>query len=1225
MKLRQIFLFEFIYQVRRPLPWLFFIALVVIAILFVRGNFLADAMYADFYINSPYVIAVVTVFGSLFHFVVAGAVTGEAGARDIGSGMHPLTYTAPVLKSQYLGGRFLAALALNAMILLAVPAGVMISVYTPGVDAGVIGPFRPAAYLTAYSFIALPNVFMATAVQFMWAVLSKRAIASYIGSLILFFAAYGGIFAIFFFFNSKEIAVLFDAFAQLTILDLTDKWSPIEKSMRLVEMQGQLLHSRLIWLGIGLTALSFTYYRFQFVHPASNPWWKRLFKIKSSSPARPADTDVTGSTVRIPHVDRKFGFTTYLRQTIALMWSSFKMITLSRGGFLVAGATAFLVVLILPQNMQDSMGSPLLPATMHVLSFLTTPITNPFTQWTIIPLFLIIYSGELVWRERDAGLGEITGAAPMPEWSQFMGRFLALALYILLWMAFLLIAALAVQVRMGYDHHEIGLFLKILLGLQSIEYFLFALLVLVIHTVVNQKYIGHLVSVLVYTFIVFSSAIGIEHSLLVYGSGPGWSYNDIRGFGGSLGPWLWFKIYWIAWAIFLAVIGRLFWVRGKDYTFRMRMHLARLRLTRSTAIISFAAIALILATGAYIFYNTNVLNDFNTAKKNLKYSADYEKRYAKYKNAIQPHLAGSKLHVEIYPRQKKVEISGSYQLVNSTSSVIDSIYVSTVRSIETGEITFDRPSLKVLQDDNPGFRIYTLANPLQPGDSLNLNFSVQVSRRGFSNRGNSSAVMENGTYFTNEFWLPTIGYESRRELIKPGDRRTYGLPSRTLLPTLEDAESEKDITGEELNKMAGAARIRFEAVVGTDGDQVAIAPGALQRIWIKGNRRYFHYVTDAPIGNEQAFFSAKYALFESKWKPVPGKGAISSTDSGRGVDIQIYYHPGHTANLDRIYRSVKASLDYYSREYGPYPHSYIRLVENPVRKMGAHADASTIDYGQGFALFNPVIDSNGLDFPFAIMAHEMAHQWWGGQLPYAFAEGAGLLTESPAWYSAMGVVEETYGREHLRRLLRFFRQPYPIKPIRQSVPLLRGADPYAAYRKGPFALYAMSEYMGKEKVNLAYRRLIEKHGSGAPPLPTSFDLYRELQAVTPDSLKGLLHDLFAANTFWELKTKKVSARQNTTGSWDVRLTLKARKVVVDPAGTETELTMNEWVEVGVFGQTGEGREFGEPLYFQKHLIRSGEQTINITVSKKPGDAGIDPYHLLIDTEPFNNVERVKIE
>ena len=130
--------------------------------------------------------------------------------------------------------------------------------------------------------------------------------------------------------------------------------------------------------------------------------------------------------------------------------------------------------------------------------------------------------------------------------------------------------------------------------------------------------------------------------------------------------------------------------------------------------------------------------------------------------------------------------------------------------------------------------------------------------------------------------------------------------------------------------------------------------------------------------------------------------------------------------------------------------------------------------------------------------------------------------------------------------------------------MLRALDPYLSYRKGPFALYALSEYIGEERVNGALRRLLEKHRPAEAPLATTLDLYRELQAVTPDSLQYLLHDLFEVNTFWELETERVTAEQTEAGTWQVTLDVRARKVVVDSAGVETEVPMNEWVEIGIF-------------------------------------------------------------
>lgn len=167
MKLWEILRFEFCYQIRRVPTWLFFAVLVLIPALMVRGNYLPDALYDEFYVNSPFVAAMVTVFGTLVWLLAAAPVAGEAAARDIHSGMHTLTYTAPVRKVEYLGGRFLAAFLLNAFIMLAVPIGILLAVYLPGVEPHVIGPFRPEAYLTAYGFIALPNAFFATAIRFL--------------------------------------------------------------------------------------------------------------------------------------------------------------------------------------------------------------------------------------------------------------------------------------------------------------------------------------------------------------------------------------------------------------------------------------------------------------------------------------------------------------------------------------------------------------------------------------------------------------------------------------------------------------------------------------------------------------------------------------------------------------------------------------------------------------------------------------------------------------------------------------------------------------------------------------------------------------------------------------------------------------------------------------------------------------------------------------------------
>ncbi|HEX8672692.1 MAG TPA: ABC transporter permease [Longimicrobium sp.] len=1218
MKLRTIFRFELAYQARRVSTWLVFAILATIAFVFTRESFLSNALYAEFYLNSPFIIASATVFGSLLWLVLGAATAGEIAARDVETGMHPLTYTAPVSKAEHLGGRFLAALVLNLLILLAIPLGVLLAVYASGADPELIGPFRPAAYLTAFGFFALPNAFVGTSVQFAWAALGRRALGSYVGSVLLIFVAYGGFAAVMYYLERQDVAALLDVFGHLYMTsEVVLGWSPIEKSTRLIALEGPLLHGRLVWTTVALATLAFTYARFRFEHLAASAWWSRFARFgrhrgDAHAPTPSGSDHASTAPIAVPHVQQAFGFASRTRQTLAIAWDSFRTIAKSRGGLIVLAGIAVIAVIVLPQNFESS-GTPLLPRTEYVLTYLTASLTQPFTQWVITPLFIVLYAGELVWREREAGLGEITDAAPVPDGVRFAGKFLGLGLVLAVWMALLMAVGMAVQVRMGYYKFEIGLYLKVLFGLQLPEYLLFAVLALVVQGLVNQKYLGHLLALLAYFFIAFAAWLGIDHDLLVYGSAPRWTYSDMRGFGASLGPWTWFMLYWGAWALLLAVVARVFWMRGLEGSTRVRLQQARLRFTRPTAMAAATAAGLVLALGGFVFYNTNVLNEYSSPFQRAERQAQYERRFGQYANAPQPRIAGTKLHMEIHPRRREVGVRGSHLLVNRTQVPIDTIHLATSPGVQTGAISFDRPATRVVADQDLGHAIYALAQPLQPGESLRLSFAIHIEPRGFRNSGAGRSVTAASSFFTNDF-LPEIGYDPGRELFKPSDRRAHGLSRRRLFPSLAEVEAGGDVTSAAGEDFTRAGRIAVETVIGTDGDQTAVAPGLLRRTWTKGGRRYFHYATDAPIGNGYRFFSARYAVHEERWTPRSG--------AGRPVTIQVFHHPRHAANLPRILRSVRASLEHNSREFGPYPHSFIRLVENPGSGMGAHADATTIDYTEGFSRYNPAEDPNGLDMPFAIIAHEMAHQWG---VAYALAEGAPLLSESFAWYAGMGVVEESYGRAHLERLRRFFRQPSPIPPIRQSVPLLRAMDPYAAYRKGPAAFFALREYMGADRVNLAFRRLREKQRAGAPRA-TTLDLYRELQAVTPDSLGYLLHDLLAANTFWQLKTERASARQIAGGAWQVTLRLRARKITVGPAGVETEVPMNEWVPIGVFApSSGQGTEYGERLYLRPHRIRTGLQTITLTVPRKPAEAGIDPYLLLIDLERFDNVESVTVD
>lgn len=1205
MTFREIFRFEFTYQVRRVSTWLYVAFLTFIAFVQTVGNFLPDARSGGYLLNAPVVIAYVTAIVCLVWTLVAAYVAGAVATRDAETGMAPLTHVAPLRKADYLGGRFLAAFALNALILLAVPLGILLGTYAPEVESWVRGPFRPAAYLMAYVIIAVPNAFVTTAVQLSFATLSRRAVASYLGGLLILMAAAGSVFLAENF-GLWTIATLIDPTGLVLVDEVLGAWTPVQKNTQLVGLDGAWLLNRLLWIGLALGMLAFTHSRFRFAHRTASTWWSHIRRRRAVHTPAPVETEITRSApLTVPQVRLTFGFTTHTQQTLAIAWASFWMIARSRGGLLFSALIVVLAGLFLLD--QGFMGVPVVPRADRILRILTTPVAGP-GPWLLIPLLTVFWAGELVWREREAGLSEIVDATPVSGGVLFLGKFMGLSLVLVAWMILLMVTGLLVQISIGVPELEIGLYVQILLGLELVDYLLIALFAIAGHAVVHQKPISHLIVLVTLFAIAYAYGNKMGNSLLIPGTDPRWSYTNLDGFDASLGPWLWFKLYWAAWALLLGIGARLLWVRGKEERFKTRLQMARRRFTRPTAWAAAGAGGLVLALGGFIFYNTHVLNDYQTAKEQMAQRAEYERRYGSYSGILQPQMTTTKLRVELYPERRAMEVQGTYHLVNNAVAPIDSIHLAT--EVEPQKVAFDRSARLVLEDKELGHRIFAFDQPLQSGDSLRLDFEMHVAPRGFQHRGNDAPVGVNATWFTNRDWLPAIGYQRRRELRNAGDRRAHGLEPRPIRPLVYDVEKQPQMTG--------AERITFDAIVGTEADQVAIAPGVLRRTWTEGERRYFHYATDAPIGNEYAFFSADYAIREAQWE-APATGAR------QGVAIQIFHHPAHTANLDRMIRSIQASLSHYTEQFGPYPYSHIRLIERSGLGYGMHADAHQISYDEGFSTLRPADAPQGLDLPFYVVAHEVAHQWWGTQLTPAFAEGAGVLVENLASYSAYQVVEKTYGPKHLRRLFDQLRRAYQVPRTRAAAPLLQATDPFLYYRKGPFALYAMSKYVGEERVNLALRRLLEAHRSGTPPLPTTLDLYRELQVVTPDSLQSLLHDLFKVNLFWELETERATAEQTESGIWQVTLDVQARKLVVDSAGVETEMPIDEWVQIGVFAPAAEGRDLGEPLYRRKHRLHSAKQTIIVMVPRQPAHAGIDPYHLLIDLEIDNNVEEVRNE
>jgi aminopeptidase N len=307
----------------------------------------------------------------------------------------------------------------------------------------------------------------------------------------------------------------------------------------------------------------------------------------------------------------------------------------------------------------------------------------------------------------------------------------------------------------------------------------------------------------------------------------------------------------------------------------------------------------------------------------------------------------------------------------------------------------------------------------------------------------------------------------------------------------------------------------------------------------------------------------------------------------------------------------------------------VRIAEFPRYASFAQSFLGTIPYSESIGFIARVDPETDIDYPYYVTAHEMGHQWWAHQVVSGPVWGATMLVESLSQYSALMVMEETYGRDKMKQFLEYELDGYlsgrSAEP-REERPLMDAAtsQQYIHYEKGSLALYALKEYLGEDTVNRVLRDFLRDHRYEQPPFTTSEALVERFEAAAPDSLKGFVGDLFRKITFYDNRAVEATYTKTDDGQYRVDLTVQARKQQVDSLGeSAAEVPMDDVVEIGVFATDAEvGSDDQRTLYRKKHRLTEGEQTLSVVVDEKPARAGVDPYTLLIDRDTDDNLTAV---
>ncbi|MEJ5995170.1 M1 family aminopeptidase [Pedobacter sp. Du54] len=1083
--LYEFFIFEIKYRLKRPETYFFFLLLFLFSLVGIEFVFQGIDL-GLVKKNSPLVIAKSMGAITGLSMIIASMIMGVPVLRDFQYDVTSLIYVNPISKKDYLLGRFLGSLVVLLFIFSALLWGMMLGEFMPWNDPKEFMPFQLINYLQPFLWVVLPTLFFGAAVFFATGALSKNLLVVYTQGVVIFvlFMLTKGI-------TNEILQAVFDPFSLTTLTKATKGWSVADRNALLIPVSGVMLLNKLFWLAVGLSVLTIGYIKFKLVVVNDKAFHKKQQKKVNSSLVYFAKT--------IPPVTPVYHIRAQFAQLLLNAWfhsvSILKLIS-----FWAIILCCFVIILINSVSLGTSYGVDSYPTTYFIIEELREMSIYFFM------IILVFYAGEIMWKEKDVKLDLIHDATPLSSFVNVISRFLGLLLIYTIVMLSLIVAGVLFQILNGYYRFELdvyffGFFLELLPFLA-----LYTFAAMFFQALTRNKFMGMLATIAFAIINVAIGVFGLEHGLLNFGGQALASYSDMNGYGHFLTAYLWVKTYWVLFGTLLLIAASILMVKGNETGLGKRWTSGKRQMGKTLRIFSLVCLTFFIGVGSYIFYNTNVLNEFWTKSEQVNFRAGYEKTLKQFEYIPQPKITAIKLKVDLFPSRRAYQISGHYVLANTSQMPIHEIHVQKLleSNVELADVNFDRKTITNNSHVKYHYTIYQLIKALAPGETMKMNFKQTLQPKGFETDNSAIDVVDNGTFFDNAV-LPSFGYQKKYELQDEDDRKDFGLAPRF-------AKAKRDDVHELVNARSGSDSdgAILEIVIGTEAPQIALSSGDLVAKWNKDGRNYFHYKTNQQIINFYPIISGRYEVMRDTCIPL---GNISKEP----VDLEIYYHQGHEYNLKRMMESMKMSLNYYSKYFSPYQYKQLRIVEFPRYRSFAQSLPGIIPFSEAIGFVMDIDDQKDVDMAFYVTAHEVAHQWWGLQLEAANVQGQNMILETLAQYSAMMVLKEKYPNEKIKQFLKFQLDEYEeakLKANKKELPLaLVENEEHLYYNKGALAMYKLQQHIGEENMNKALQHFLSDwHSFNNPKKPnryaTTLNLLQYFRDVTPASKKQVIPELF---------------------------------------------------------------------------------------------------------------------
>ena len=175
---------------------------------------------------------------------------------------------------------------------------------------------------------------------------------------------------------------------------------------------------------------------------------------------------------------------------------------------------------------------------------------------------------------------------------------------------------LVYQLGSSFFNFQVGVYVTELLLIDMVQFGCLIVMAVLCHVISPNKYVGYFAFI---AFIVANSLIwpllGLESKMLQYGSLPGYTYSDFFGRQPYAPALSWFAIYWGLLAAVFCMITIVLWPRGRETGFAARMGIGVPRFKGGLRLATLGLVIAWTACGAWVFWNTEVRNPYDTKKQ----------------------------------------------------------------------------------------------------------------------------------------------------------------------------------------------------------------------------------------------------------------------------------------------------------------------------------------------------------------------------------------------------------------------------------------------------------------------------------------------------------------------------------------------------------------------------------------------------------------------------------